>query len=141
MIYFAYGSNMSHNEIRQKCPHGKFLKRAYVKNHKLVFDGHSKKRDGAVANIIESEGNVVWGGLFEIIEDDLKALNHYEGYLYSYDRKTVTVNDDQGNSCEAIVYYREGATLGAPSESYRALVIEGAKDCNLPGDYIESLKM
>ena len=60
--YFAYGSNMNHEQMMLRCPSAIFLKRARLENHKFVYDGYSKKRNGAVANIIKSSGDIAWGG-------------------------------------------------------------------------------
>ncbi len=59
MKYFAYGSNMNHKQMKQQCPESKFLKRAYLDDYSLIYDGYSKSRDGAVANIIKSENDRV----------------------------------------------------------------------------------
>ena len=52
--YFAYGSNMNHKQMKSRCPDSHFLKRAYLEGYKFAYDGYSKTRNGAVANIIET---------------------------------------------------------------------------------------
>ncbi|MFC1730356.1 gamma-glutamylcyclotransferase family protein [candidate division KSB1 bacterium] len=136
LLYFAYGSNMNHQQMRDRCPEGKFMKRVLLKGYKFVYDGYSKKRAGPVANVVESRGDVVYGGLFEISEKDLSELNNKEGYPKSYDIKKIEVKDEENNFYEAIVYFRTGKQPGEPSELYRKIVIRGAEDCNLPSDYI-----
>lgn len=140
MYYFAYGSNMNHAQMKQRCPGSVFIKRAFLSGHKFVYDGYSSTRNGAVANIIETvdEENIVWGGLFEINEDNLSALDCYEGYPKSYDRKNIEVKDDDGKRYDAIVYFRTGKAEGKPSQEYRNIVIQGAKDCMLPIEYIKN---
>lgn len=138
MLYFAYGSNMNHKQMKQRCPSSKFIKRIYKKGYKFVYDGYSKIREGAVANIVKSKGNVVWGGLFKINKDNLGALDCCEGYFSKiYDRKTIIVKDDKGKGYKAIVYFRTGKDVGAPHRKYRKIIIKGAKDCGLPKDYIK----
>ena len=138
--YFAYGSNMNHRQMRNRCPSSRFIKRAFLEGYKFVYDGYSKTRKGAVANVIETKGtdDVVWGGLFEINEDNLSALDCYERYPDSYDRKEVNVKDDESNYYIAIVYFRTGEPKSRPSDGYRTIVIQGAKDCNLPEEYIRN---
>lgn len=138
MLYFAYGSNMNFKQMRERCPSSRFIKRAYKEGYKFVYDGRSIKWNAAVANIIEPEENIVWGGLFEINEDNLAALDCYEGYSSkSYDRETIIVKDDEENSLEAVVYLRKGQRIGTPDTVYRQTIIQGAKDCGLPENYIE----
>ena len=139
MYYFTYGSNMNRKQMGKRCPGSKFLKKVYLGNYKFVYDGFSKNRDGAVANIIESKGDIIWGGLFEISDSNLTALDYYEGYPKAYNRKTVEVKDTTGNVFNAYVYYRIGKNIGIPNEEYRKLIIQGAQDCNLPEDYIKNV--
>ena len=140
MYYFAYGSNMNHQQMKERCPASRFIGKARLDGFRFVYDGYSRTRDGAVANILESHapGAMVWGGLFEIGEDDLAALDRYEGHPRSYQRRTMTVRDEQGTTYDVIAYYRTGEALGRPSGRYRAIVVEGAKDCQLPGSYVAS---
>lgn len=137
MYYFAYGSNMNHKQMRKRCPHSRFIKRVYLGGYKFVYDG-SPERENAVANIVEAEGSIVWGGLFDIDEGDLKNINKYEGYPYCYTRKTVSVKDSEGNTYNAIVFFRSGRMEAEPHPEYRKIVIQGAYDCNLPEEYIKS---
>ncbi|MFH0892460.1 MAG: gamma-glutamylcyclotransferase family protein [Candidatus Falkowbacteria bacterium] len=141
MYYFAYGSNMNRGQMKKRCPSAKFLFRAYLENYKLVFDGYSKNWKGAVANIVPEDGSKIWGGLFEINDDNLAALDCYEGYhSKAYDRKELDTKDDNNKIYEAKVYFRLGEKPGDPSEEYLKVIIRGAGDCGLPEEYQEKLK-
>lgn len=140
MYYFAYGSNMSHAQMQQRCPSSKFIKHAILCGYRFVFDGYSRKWNGSVANVIESPDEVVWGGIFEINKDNLAALDCYEGYPESYDRKLATVRDGEGNEIEAILYCRAPKKIGRPASDYLNIIIEGANDCGLPEEYIDNLR-
>ncbi len=138
VFYFAYGSNMNHAQMNKRCPSSKFIKPGYLNNYKFIYDGQSKRWDKkAVANVVYSDGCQVWGGLFEINEDNLAALDCYEGYPASYDKEMLEVQDTDGNKHKAWVYLRTGEKPGTPSEKYRRKVKDGAKDCGLSCDYIE----
>lgn len=136
--YFAYGSNMNFKQMKKRCKNAQFLCRAYLEGYKFVYDGYSSKREGAVANIIptNNKNNIVWGGLWLITKEDLEELDKYEGYPYSYDRQRVRVKNEKGEEFEAWVYLRSPKEPGKPSESYLKIILEGARDCNLPEDYI-----
>lgn len=140
MYYFAYGSNMNHQQMRKRCPSSIFIKKGFLKGYKFVYDGYSSTWQCSVANIVKTseENDVVWGGLFEINNDNLSALDCCEGYPYSYDRKEIEVKDEEGNIYNAITYFREKKTKGELSKDYRDVVIQGAKDCNLPKEYIKN---
>ena len=119
MYHFAYGSNLNHKQMNCRCPDNKFTKRAYLDNYKFVYDGHSKNWEGgAVANILESAGSIVWGGLYEISKSDLENLDRYEGFPNSYNKEELKVKDDQGNIYKAITYLRIGEKISIPSDKY-----------------------
>ena len=137
MRYFAYGSNLNHKQMNCRCPDNKFIKRVYLGNYKFIYDGYSSNRGGAVANILKSVDNIVWGGLYEISKSDLANLDRREGYPDSYDRKELKVKDDHGNIYKAITYFRIGEKIGIQSDKYNKIIIDGAKDCNLPDSYVK----
>ena len=139
MYYFAYGSNMSHKQMKQRCPSSIFLRAACLFEFKFVYDGYSKSRKGAVGNIVYDKESFVWGGLYEINKDNEASLDCYEGYPNSYDKKLEKVKDELGNIYEALVYLRKAQVIGLPSEEYLETIKKGAEDCKLPNSYINCL--
>jgi len=136
MYYFAYGSNMNHQQMHERCPGSKFIRRVILKGYKFVYDGHSKNRAGAVANIIKSKSSRVLGGLYEISKEDFTNLDVYEGFPDNYDRMVVEIQDEENTISNVMVYFRKWKRRGKPSMLYRKIVTQGAKDCGLPDDYI-----
>jgi len=138
MLYFAYGSNMNHKQMRKRCPSSTFISEAYIEGYKFVYDGYSKNWHGPVANIIISNKDILWGGLFEINRDNLAALDCYEGYPKTYNRKMINVTDINGKIVNALIYIRsKPEDIGQPSEKYRNIVVKGASDCGIVDDYIK----
>lgn len=138
IYYFAYGSNMSFKELVAYCPSRKYLKRCHVPDYRFVYDGYSITRGGPVGNIVETKGCTVWGGLFEIEKKEKAALNRKEGAPTSYREKEITVYDEQGNIFNNVItYIRDPLIEGVPPAAYLHIVLTGAKDCNLPKDYID----
>lgn len=138
IYYFAYGSNMNHGQMKKRCGERgfKFIARAYLKGYRFIYDGYSEYRKGAVANIVKSRKGVVWGALYTIDEPCLKKLDAYENYPYTYDRREVEVFTEDGKKFVAWVYLREPRKPGTPSHKYRKTILEGARDCNLPEEYV-----
>jgi gamma-glutamylcyclotransferase len=137
MLYFAYASNMNHARMKERSPGARFLKNAVLEGYRFVYDGYSEARQGATANIVNSDIDRVRGALFEITEKDRLDLDAYEGYPKAYDRKDVEVRDDQGKTYKAMTYFRTGRALGKPHPDYEKVVLEGAKDCRLPEEYVD----
>ncbi|MFO8061573.1 MAG: gamma-glutamylcyclotransferase family protein [bacterium] len=141
IYYFAYGSNMSHKQMKERCPGAKYICRAFLENHRIVFDGHSAKTGGAVANIVTSLKNKVWGCVYRMSLRDLDRLDGYEGLKSrQYRRKQVHVLTDNGKVIEALAYYRKNKKRNQPSGEYFNTIIEGANNCKLPDEYIERLR-
>ena len=129
MYYFAYGANLSKQQMRQRCPDSqpKFI--ATLPNYKLVFVGWSRQWRGGVATIKSSRGDKALGAIYEISDRDLRRLDSYEGYPGNYNRLKVTVFDEDGESSEAITYIKSGQIEETqPSAEYLTIIEQGCKD-------------
>jgi gamma-glutamylcyclotransferase (GGCT)/AIG2-like uncharacterized protein YtfP len=119
-----------------RCPESKFLTIGYRKGWKLVFDGYSEKRKGAVINAVPSETDILWGALYKISQNDLKRMDGFEDYPRSYQREKAEIICENG-IIKAYFYFRKPLEIGKPSQEYLDVVLKGAEECNLPKDYIE----
>ena len=122
MLYFAYGSNLNHFQMKRRCKDSIFLKKINLNNFKLTF--RSKYR---AADIEPKKNFKVVGGLFEISKSDEKKLDIYEDYpllykkhyFYYYGKKVMTYTMVRKTS------------FTYPTERYLNIVIKGYKDCKL----------
>jgi len=137
MLYFAYASNMNHARMKELCPGARFLKPVVLEGRRFVYDGYSETRQGASANIVTSETDVVRGALYEITEKDRLAMDSCENYPKSYDRGEFEVKDVDGNVYRAMAYFRTGRAAGRPHPDYEKMILAGARDCRLPDDYVD----
>lgn len=137
VLYLAYGSNMSSARLRSRVASAEMTGRALLKDRKISFNKRS--RDGsAKANLVESPGAVTWGVLYDIDSQDLNTLDELEG---GYERVTVQVCKPDGNIVEAVSYVSTNLTDDPRVyESYKELVLSGAREHNLPRDYIAFLE-
>ncbi len=137
VLYFAYGSNMLSECLRSRITSMKTVGRASLKDRKMVFNKCSKDGSGK-ANIIESPGSVTWGVLYEVDAQDLDTLDRIEG---GYERVAVRVQKPNGNVVEAVTYVFEDLTNDLrPYRWYKKLLLSGAREHNLPQDYIAYLE-
>lgn len=137
MLYFAYGSNLDKEQMKKRCPDSSYLSIGSLENYQLVYDGFSKTRNCAVANVVSKDKVSVWGAIFDISQNDLDKLDIFEGYPKAYDRAVLNIKTNDNSLHQAIVYFRTGREIGVPSEEYRNIIIKGAKDSGLPSHYIE----
>ena len=122
MLYFAYGSNLHHLQMKRRCKDSVFLKKLKLKNFRLTF--RSKYR---AADIESKKNSIVQGALFEISKSDEKKLDVYEDYpiLYKkyyfahYGKKIMTYTMTKKTS------------FTFPTERYLNIVKRGYKDCGL----------
>ena len=129
MFYFAYGSNLSHKQMLQRCPDSKPRFKATLPNYKLIFAGWSRKWHGGVASIKPFAGSKVSGAVYEISEKDLSSLDKCEGYPKDYDRLNVLVTTEDGDPIKAITYIKqEQSEERQPSPDYLAVIRQGYKD-------------
>ena len=128
MLYFAYGSNLNHFQMKKRCKDSVFLKKINLTNFKLTF--RSKYR---AADIEPKKSSVVPGAMFEISKSDENKLDIYEDYpnLYKkyyftyYEKKVMTYTMTKKTS------------FRFPTERYLNIVKRGYKDCNLDNKYLK----
>ena len=89
--YFTYGSNMDYKQMMKRCPDSKYFGVGFLQDYKLAFTRYSPKWDSAVADILVSPGDVVWGLIYILNNDDLEKLDRHEGHPTIYKRITETV--------------------------------------------------
>ena len=78
-LYFAYGSNLNHFQMKRRCKDSKCIKKINLRNFRLTF--RSKYR---AADIEFKQNSIVPGALFEISKSDEKKLDVYEDYPILY---------------------------------------------------------
>ena len=138
MKYFAYGSNMSLLRLQHRVPSAKRPEIAYLKNHQLRFNMSGKDGSGKCdAFATENSQDTVIGVLFDIDDNEKASLDVAEGLGSRYNEKLVLVENASGKVFEALIYcaIKIDPTL-KPFSWYLNHVIIGARETNLPADYV-----
>jgi gamma-glutamylcyclotransferase len=132
MDYFAYASNLSRAQMRQRCPDAKPKFSAVLPNYKLVFTGWSREWHGGKATIQLYKGAKVKGAVYEISEADLKKLDRFEDYPGTYNHLNVMVFNEDDVAVKAITYVKtRQEEESKPSPEYIAIIKQGLKDWEL----------
>ena len=127
MLYFAYGSNLNHFQMKRRCKDSVFLKKINLSNFKLTF--RSKYR---AADIERKKNSIVPGALFEISKSDEKKLDVYEDYPILYKKHYFTYYGKK-----VMTYTMKKKTLFKhPTTRYFNIVKKGYKDCKLDNNYL-----
>lgn len=141
--YFAYGSNMLTDRLRERVPSATAIGIGQLPGHALRWDKRSG-RDGSGkcdAEATSQKDDVVWGVLFEFDPQEKPLLDRAEGVGAGYVEKTVNVLTEEG-PVTAVTYCAtdKDPTL-RPYHWYKALVIAGAREHGLPASYRSRLEL
>ena len=128
MLYFAYGSNLNHFQMKRRCKDSVFLKKINLNNFKLTF--RSKYR---AADIEPKKNLIVPGGLFEISKSDEKKLDVYEDYPALYKKYYFTY---YGKKVMTYTMVKK-SQFRFPTERYLNVVKKGYKDCKLNHKFLK----
>ena len=129
MLYFAYGSNLNHFQMKKRCKDSVFLKKINLTNFELTF--RSKYR---AADIEPKKNSIVPGALFKISKSDEKKLDVYEDYPVLYKKYYFTY---YGKKVMTYTMVKK-SSFKYPTERYLNIVKIGYKDCKLNIKYLKS---
>ena len=127
MLYFAYGSNLNHFQMKKRCKDSIFIKKINLKNFRLTF--RSKYR---AADIEPEKNSIVPGALFKISKSDEKKLDVYEDYPSLYKKFYFTY---YGKKVMTYTMVKKSA-FKFPTERYLNVVKRGYKDCGLDKKFL-----
>jgi gamma-glutamylcyclotransferase (GGCT)/AIG2-like uncharacterized protein YtfP len=130
MLYFAYGSNLHHPQMKKRCKDSIFLKKINLKNFRLTFRN-------MYADVEYKKNLIVTGALFEISKSDEKKLDIYEDYPIVYKKYYFTYYGKK-----VMTYTMTQKTkFTFPSERYLNIIKKGYKDCGLDKKFlVQALK-
>jgi len=139
MLYFAYGSNMDAGRMRGRSINFSSRRPARLIGYSLTFNKKASNGDFSYANIIPHPGDIVEGALYEFPENEIIALDGYEGYPDQYNRIILPVIDQNNNIIDSTVYIAVNTAPGyLPKREYLEHLLAG-KDL-LSKTYFEKLK-
>jgi len=127
MIYFAYGSNLNHFQMKRRCKDSVFLKKFELKGYSLNF--RSRYR---AADIEKKRNSIVPGALYQISKSDEKKLDVYEDFPILYKKMYFNYYNKK-----VMAYIMNKKTqFRYPTEKYLNVIKQGYKDCKLDNKYL-----
>ncbi len=133
IIYFAYGSNMSPEQMKLRCPGGRALGQATLHDWRFLINTRT------YATIEAKLGEVTHGVLWSLTLEHIASLDIYEAVEEGmYFKDTLTVKHHH-QPVEALVYIDPVCGHGQPRPDYKQGILRGARHFELPPDYIETL--
>jgi len=139
MKFFIYADNLNPSQLKRQAPEHKFLFSAYLPDHTIKFGRWSTQWRCGLATVAPSQGERVWGGVFELTEEDLKALDQFEGDLPegAFHHLEVTVVTEDGQ--KEFVTTHAANTVGKfrVKDHYLDWIIAGVRHWKLPDECLE----
>ncbi len=142
MLHFGYGSNLQMSFLKELLPSAEFHMKAFIPNYEIQFNFWSKIQNAGISNIMPAPGKMVHGALFEVPEEEMKALDVKEGvYIGDYDRHTFIVMGADGEWHEADLYQViEPKGPFKPAKNYVKGMLAGARELDLDSSYLEKIE-
>lgn len=147
LLYFAYGSNMLWQRLQTRCPSATFITTGRADGYRLQFAKTSVDGSGKATVMLADGATVakVYGCLFEIRKDEFETLDQIEGYPDHYDRDNNFAVLTPGSRAPSVTrtYIARSDKIDPakkPYHWYHALVVAGARQNQLPEDYISGLE-
>ena len=127
MLYFAYGSNLNHFQMKRRCKDSVFLKKYEIKDYRLNFRSNYR-----AADIEKKKNSIVVGALYEISKSDEKKLDLYEDFPILYKKMYFKYYNKKVMTYIMI----KKSEFRYPSEKYLNVIKQGYKDCKLDKTYL-----
>ena len=143
-IYFAYGSNMLLERLRERCGTATFLGVAVAQGYGLDFG--KKSIDGSGKATITRTGNdnaILYGALFGIAMKERPSLDQVEGNDYDRDDRFEVRRVETDEKLTVTTYIaKPHATekILKPYHWYKHLIQAGAWQAELPDSYQADLR-
>ena len=132
--YFAYGMNTNTHSMEIRTQDHVMVGTGTLPDYELVFKHH--------CDIVRAPGIDVLGVLWKTTQRGLTKLDQREGYPEYYDRQVMWINNHDGESIRAWVYYMnvtdpEANELEPPNEQYWNIVVAGYRQHGLSTHQLE----
>lgn len=139
-LYAAYGSNCDPAQMLQRCPHSPTAGTGWLEGWRLTFGGEDLGWEGALATVVQADGERVFVALYDVTTADAVALDHWEAADTGVYRKLkVRVHTLDGDEL-AWTYVIDGYEGGLPSARYLGVLAAAAELAGAPDDYVAELR-
>jgi AIG2-like family len=138
-VYFAYGSNMSTERLRERMPSCKPIGIATLPGHALRFHKRSVDKSAKCNAFASGNDDSVIGVLFSFDPAERAKLDNAEGVGSGYEHAMVTVINDKGRRRKVLTYLATSDYIDdslKPYGWYKDFVVAGGKEHGLPPEYI-----
>ena len=127
MYYFAYGSNLSHRQMKNiRCNGCDYVKSCYLTDYEMSFCHPKLQNTYGYANVYKKKGSKVPGAVWEITEEHEKILDNYEQFPNIYQKEYFYLREKK-----IMFYIMNKYIFKDPPKSYIDTINIGYEDCNI----------
>ncbi|KAI9773057.1 MAG: hypothetical protein M1840_008177 [Geoglossum simile] len=145
-LYFGYGSNMWLDQMKRRCPNSPYVGIAILREWKWIINQRG------YANVVPSEGDVVYGLVYELDGNDERILDRCEGVPHVYEKQEHPIeifregiaplgDGSKGETVDGLVYVDVQRVLKShPREEYidrMNMAIRDALKAGVPQWYMD----
>ncbi len=132
--YFAYGANLDHDGMRQRCPDALAIGPAVLEGYRFISG------PGGWGSVTPAPGARVHGVLWRLTARDRSALDAFElRHSGLYATRTVPVRHG-ARRVAAMIYILRRRARGRARPRYIAQIVAAARDWRLPDAYIREVE-
>ena len=139
-LYAAYGTNLDPQRMMERCPHSPLRGIGWLEGWRLTFGGEDHGWDGALATVVQDPFEQVFVAVYDVTDDDLTALDQWEGADTGLYRKTRVRISTMSEELVAWIYVLDAFEGGLPSASYLGVLADAAEAGDAPADYVVALR-
>jgi cation transport regulator ChaC len=134
MLHFAYGSNMHRPVMHKHAPEAVVFGVARLDGYRFIItaDGY--------ASVAPYPRACVHGLLWRLTARDRVTLDRWENTAAGLYRAQILPVIADGQRRRALVYVARPLRGGVPRPGYMEIVLQAARECGLPADYVASLQ-
>ena len=139
MRFFIYADSLNPTQLKRRAPEHKLLFSAYLPDHTIQFGRWSSQWRCGLATVVPSQGERVWGVVFELTDEDVKELDKFEGDLpegaFRHLEVTVMTEDEQ----KELVTTHVAQTIGKfkAKDHYLDWIFAGINHWKLPEECLD----
>ena len=139
MKFFLYADQLNPAQLKRRAPEHKFLHVATLADHTIKFCRWSSQWRCGLASIVPSPGEHVWGGVFELTDEDLTIMDEFEQDVPQGAYRHLQVNVVTAAGEKELVTTYAATPIGKfkPKDHYLDWVLKGVKQWALPEDCIQ----
>ena len=120
--YFAYGSNLNPDQIKDRCPSVTFGEKAILNHYLLSFVSFSHNWGGGLATVIPYFDKKVDGFLYYLNSEDIIKLDSFES---GYCKIQLSLKTSSGDKNAFTYAYQGNLYQSKPSERYLTTIKNG----------------